>query len=179
MQMIVRHLLFENADNLNSSIFRFSLWIDAAFQRPVEDVIGDLEAQEHRRAIKSHVPLDGIPFYSQLKYVVVGRDARDVAMSLWNHYSNYTDFTYDRLDQAWEGADGPFLRCPEDVREFWRHWINRGAFEWESEGYPFWSNLWHTRSWRDHRDPREHTLRPLQRSVSGPVRRDQTSCRLS
>ena len=75
MQMIVRHLLFENADNLNSSIFRFSLWIDAAFQRPVEDVIGDLEAQEHRRAIKSHVPLDGIPFYSQLKYVVVGRDA--------------------------------------------------------------------------------------------------------
>ena len=49
--------------------------------------IGTLEAQQHRRFIKSHLPLDGLPFFPQVKYIVVGRDARDVAMSLWNHYA--------------------------------------------------------------------------------------------
>ncbi len=151
MQMIVSQLLFENTGDL-ASVMRVSPWIDAAFQRPVNDMIDDLEAQQHRRAVKSHVPLDGIPFQSQLRYIVVGRDARDVAMSLWHHYSTYTDSTYERLDRAWEQADGPFLHCPEDIQEFWRLWINRGAFEWESEGYPFCSNLWHTQSWWNHRD---------------------------
>ena len=44
------------------------------------------------------------------------------------------------------------MRCPEDIRDFWRPWISRGTFEWESEGYPFCSNLWHTQSWWNHRD---------------------------
>ena len=146
MQMIVRHLLFEDAEKL-PPVMSLSPWIDSAFMMPLEDMIESLEAQEHRRAVKSHLPLDGIPFYSQLKYIVVGRDARDVFMSIWNFYSDYADVTYDRLNESWGDAAGPFRRCPEDIKYFWNQWINQGWFDWESEGYPFWSNLWPTQSW--------------------------------
>lgn len=150
MQMIVRHLLFEDTEKL-LPVMSLSPWIDSAFMMPLKDMIESLEAQEHRRAVKSHLPLDGIPFFSQLKYIVVGRDARDVFMSIWNFYSDYADGTYDRLNQSWGDASGPFPRCPEDIKNFWNQWINQGWFDWESEGYPFWSNLWHTQSWWNHR----------------------------
>ncbi len=26
--------------------------------------------------------------------------------------------------------------CPDDIREFWKLWINTGWFDWESEGFP-------------------------------------------
>ena len=54
-----------------------SPWYDAIFH-PVEDVIALLDAQDHRRLIKIHTPLDGIPFIPQSTYICVYRDPRDV-----------------------------------------------------------------------------------------------------
>lgn len=62
-----------------------SPWIDARFQGPVDEELAQLEAQTHRRFIKSHLPLDGLPYYPNVKYLVVARDPRDVFMSLMNH----------------------------------------------------------------------------------------------
>ena len=59
-----------------------------------------LEAQRHRRFIKSHLAADGLRFFPQAKYIVVGRDTRDVFMSLFNHYSAYTDLMYAILNDA-------------------------------------------------------------------------------
>jgi aryl sulfotransferase len=110
-----------------------------------------LEQQEHRRILKTHLPLDGLPWRPRTKYVVVSRDPRDVFMSLWNHYRSYTDAAYAEVNDT-PGRIGPAQpRCPEDVREFWRWWIGRGWFDWESEGYPFWSNLRHVATWWDFR----------------------------
>ncbi|MEE2659337.1 MAG: sulfotransferase domain-containing protein [Candidatus Latescibacterota bacterium] len=122
-----------------------SPWADF---RPVGDsVVERIEKQKHRRFLKTHLPLDGIPFHEQIRYIVVSRDPRDVFMSLWNHYSSYTDAGYAELEGRSEHIGDPFPRCPEDVREFWKMWISRGWFEWETEGYPFWSNLGHVQSW--------------------------------
>ena len=57
---------------------------------PLAPMLETLEAQTHRRSIKSHLPLDGVPFYDELKYIYVGRHGPDVFMSLWNHFSGYT-----------------------------------------------------------------------------------------
>ncbi len=148
-QMIVGNLIF-GPGNAPDQIMEVSPWIDSQW-RPLDETIRRLESQEHRRFIKTHLPLDGLPFHSNVKYIVVGRDARDVAMSMWNHYSNYTDPYYDRINSA-PGRIGDLLpRHPNDVRTFWRDWISRGWFDWESDGYPFWTNLGHTQSWWDYR----------------------------
>lgn len=151
MQMIVRNLLFENTDEL-PSVMRMSPWIDSRFQSPLDELVSALESQEHRRFVKSHLPLDGLTYFSQVKYIVVGRDARDVFMSLWNHYSHYTPGFYDRINNLPGLVGGPFPQCPGDIREFWSGWMSQGWFEWESEGYPLWSNLWHTQTWWEYRD---------------------------
>ena len=45
-------------------------------------------AQTHRRFIKTHTPLDGIPLHADATYLVVGRDPRDVAISYEHHAAN-------------------------------------------------------------------------------------------
>lgn len=109
--------------------------------------IAKLNAQQHCRLLKSHLPLDALPYYPQVQYIVVGRDARDVVMSFWNHYSNFTDATYARLNDPNGRVGDPLPRCPADIHEGWANWINRGWFAWESEGYPHSGNLYHTQSW--------------------------------
>ena len=52
------------------------------------EVVASLEAQEHRRFIKSHTPLDGVPVAEGVTYVCVARDPRDVALSFQHHWAN-------------------------------------------------------------------------------------------
>jgi aryl sulfotransferase len=128
-----------------------SPWIDARFHGPIEPVIAGLQAQAHRRFVKSHVAADGLPYFPEAKYVVVGRDTRDVFMSLWNHYSGYTDFAYALLNDA--GRPGPeFPRCPAEPRDLWPRWIGEGWFPWEPDGWPYWSHHHHLSTWWQWRD---------------------------
>ena len=128
------------------------VWPDADFMPVDADQLAQwLNGITAQRYIKSHLPLDGLPYYPQVRYVVVVRDARDVFMSFFNHFSRYTDEFYEILNDPDRLNGDPCPRCPEDPRALWRQWITRGWFEWESEGYPFWSNLHHTQSYWDFR----------------------------
>jgi aryl sulfotransferase len=149
MQAIVLQLVFLGKE-APLVLHEVSPWIDVRW-RPVQDIIGQIDAQQHRRFLKTHLALDGLPFYPQVKYIVVGRDARDVFMSLWNHYSNYTESLYARLNDTPGRVGDPLPPCPRDVHEFWHQWITRGWFEWEEEGYPFWGNMHHTKTWWEFR----------------------------
>jgi aryl sulfotransferase len=66
---------------------RVSPWVDFLV-RPIAEVARDLAAQEHRRFIKTHTPLDGLPVSDDVTYICVGRDPRDVALSWFNHQTN-------------------------------------------------------------------------------------------
>lgn len=117
------------------NLIEVSPWIDARFHGPIEPMVESLDAQSHRRFVKSHLAADGLRFFPEAKYVVVGRDTRDVFMSLWNHYSAYTDFAYSLLNDP-ERPGAEFPRCPERPRELWSRWIGEGWFEWEPDGWP-------------------------------------------
>jgi aryl sulfotransferase len=148
MQNIVLHLIFQ--DLQPRAINDYSPWVDSR-PRPLDAMLALLDAQTHRRCLKSHLPLDGLPYRDNAQYIVVGRDPRDVFMSMWNHYSAYTPEFYERAN-ATPGRVGPPLPpCPQDIRAFWAMWINRGWFAWESEGYPHWANLRHVQTWWNYR----------------------------
>lgn len=144
MQLIMKYLILPDSES--ESLGAFSRWIGSTWN-PIEEVIATFEAQTHQRVIKSHLALDGLPYFPQVKYIVVGRDTRDVFMSFWNHYSNYVDEFYDEMNNSPNLVGEPLPRCPEDIHELWNMWITRGWFEWESEGYPFWGNLHHTKTY--------------------------------
>jgi aryl sulfotransferase len=126
-----------------------SPWIDARFWGPIEPIAQGAEAMTSRRFMKSHLALDGMRWDERVSYIVVGRDSRDVFMSLLNHYSGYTDHAYARIN---EGAPKPLPRFDGNVHAFWRNWISRGWFDWESDGWPFWSHHHHQATWWTARD---------------------------
>ena len=67
-----------------------SPWIDANFA-PIEDYLLKVEAQPHRRFLKTHTPLDGIPYQPSCTYLVVLRDPKDAYFSGLNHRDNMND----------------------------------------------------------------------------------------
>ena len=64
-----------------------SPWLDMQTTSPAE-ITARLEAQQHRRIIKTHTPPDGLPTADGVTFVFVGRDPRDVALSWAGHWAN-------------------------------------------------------------------------------------------
>ena len=86
MQAICALLIFQKPElDFNPGIR--SPWLDVTFV-PIEEIIADLEAQTERRVIKTHTPLDGIPFFPECTYITVYRDPRDAFFSMRNHMDN-------------------------------------------------------------------------------------------
>ncbi len=80
-------------------------WFDSNFA-PLDVVLEQIRGLQHRRYIKTHCPLDGIRFFDEVKYIFVGRDGRDVFMSMWNHWHNMQPEGIDALNNAPDRA-GP------------------------------------------------------------------------
>lgn len=127
-----------------------SPWLDANFG-PVEEVLEMLEALKSRRYIKTHLPLDGVKFFDEVKYIFIGRDGKDVFMSMWNHWNNMALQVFDDLNNAPDRKGPEFPLPPADFSPAFDLWLRKASYPWEKEGYPFWSHLHHARSWWEFR----------------------------
>lgn len=126
-------------------------WLDANFSGPMDELLAQLDALTNRRYIKTHLPLDGLIFHDNIKYIVVGRDGPDVFMSMWNHWHNMQPEFIDTMNNA-PGRIGPTLPLPpDDVKQAFDDWLVKASFDWESDGYPFWSHLSHIQTWWEYR----------------------------
>jgi len=143
-QAIVAHLLF--ADGLPAPLSVLSPWLDFAHQDRGH-VHRHLEEQKHRRFLKTHLPANGLPLFESVKYIVVLRDGRDLLMSMWNHYANYSPASFQSIGNlaAQEGQEFP--PPPANLDAFARDWCTRGWFPWETDGWPFWSQLDVMQTW--------------------------------
>jgi hypothetical protein len=87
-QMLCALLIFGDPP-FPASIDSLSPWLDM-LTRSEADVLSSLDAQQHRRFIKTHTPLDGLPLRDDVVYLVVARDPRDVMVS-WEHHEANID----------------------------------------------------------------------------------------
>lgn len=127
-----------------------SPWIEAKFAS-TEETMALLEGLTNRRYIKTHSPLDCVIFHDRAKYIFVGRDGPDVFMSMWNHWNNMAPEFIDMLNNA-PDREGPALPPPPaEVGPAFDDWLTKASFEWETDGYPFWSHLTHAQTWWDYR----------------------------
>jgi hypothetical protein len=128
-QMICALLVLQEPE-LPLPLDTLSPWIDMV-TRARKDVFADLAAQTHRRFIKTHTPLDGIPNDPTVTYVCVGRDPRDVALSMDHHIDNMdVDGFLEARERAAaiDGIElGPLHRSPPrpdgERNRFWR-WVD-------------------------------------------------------
>lgn len=101
LQMICALLIF--GPQLPEPLTRLSPWLDMRLQ-PLDDLRSRLAAQRHRRLIKTHTPLDGLPQRPEVSYLVIGRDPRDVGISMAHHRANLDDQLIRRRLSATGGA---------------------------------------------------------------------------
>ncbi|MBV8959305.1 MAG: sulfotransferase domain-containing protein [Actinobacteria bacterium] len=86
MQMICALLIFQTPD-LPAPLRELSPWLDWLVNRK-DEVWARLDAQTHRRFIKTHTPLDGVPIDPRVTYIVVARHPLDMAVSLYHQGDN-------------------------------------------------------------------------------------------
>lgn len=141
-QQILSQLLFEGAEDL--PVADMSPWVDLRVP-PREVKLPALEAQTHRRFLKTHLPVDALVFSPKAKYLYIGRDGRDVMWSMHNHHVKANALWYELLNDT-PGLVGPRIRPPvADVREYFLEWLHH-------DGYPFWPFWENVRSWWEIRD---------------------------
>ena len=133
-QQIVSLLVFQSHEP--RPIHNLSPRIDCRFMLSDEEMQQLLDAQTHRRFLKSHLPFDGLPYYDQVRHIHVARDGRDLCMSAFNHCSGFSPQAYEIMDRGAEATHGPVPRPPAGPREFWHDWPTRSAQAEETDGYP-------------------------------------------
>jgi len=137
VQQVVGQLLLGGREDVD--VPELSPWLDLRVP-PKEVKLAALEAQRHRRFVKTHLPVDALVFSSDARYLYVGRDGRDVAWSLYNHHANANELWYQALNDTPGRVGPPIGRPPADVRRYFLDWI-------EGDGYPFWSFWENVASW--------------------------------
>ncbi len=110
LQNIVGMLVLGRAD-LGEPLSLISPWLDM-LNRSEDEVFGLLERQHHRRFIKTHTPLDGIPFHGSVTYLTIVRHPLDAALSNHDHAANAIA---ERVVEARLAVGGDIERSSREV----------------------------------------------------------------
>jgi aryl sulfotransferase len=136
-QQIVSQLIFQGAEELE--VAEMSPWLDLRVP-PKHVKLPAVEAQTHRRFIKTHLPVDALVYSPRAKYIYIGRDGRDVVWSMHNHHFNANALWYQALNDTPGRVGPPIEPPPADLRQYFLDWL-------EKNGHPFWPFWENIRSW--------------------------------
>lgn len=164
VQQIVGQLLFDGDPDLN--IAELSPWLELRVP-PREVTLRQVEAQTHRRFLKTHLPVDALLFDHKARYIYVARDGRDVTWSLHNHHANATPAWYAALNDSPGRIGPPVPRADPDIARYFRTWLDK-------DGAPFWPFWEHVRSWWTIKDQPNVLLlhfEDLKRDLPGEMKR--------
>src|SRR5262245_42679338 len=176
-QMICALLVFQTP-TFDQSLDLISPWLDM-LTRDLAAVRADLDAQTHRRFIKSHTPYDALPHDPSITYIVVGRDPRDVFRSWDNHLSNMNIEAVLTAREKAVGLDdvmellaqGPPVRAENEIDRFWE-WVDGDTPVTETMNLNF--TIHHLRTFWEVRDEANVVLlhyNDLQADLDGEMRR--------
>jgi aryl sulfotransferase len=124
-------------------------------------------AQPHRRVLKTHLPADALVMSPKAKYLYIGRDGRDVMMSMHNHHANFAPIAFELINGTPGLVGDPLPPADPDKRRYFRTWL-------DNDGAPFWSFWENIASWWAIRDLPNVMLvhfEDLKRDLEGEMRR--------
>ena len=162
VQQIISQLIFNGEEGL--PVAEMSPWMDLRVP-PKQVKLPEVEAQQHRRFMKTHLPVDALTFSPQAKYIYIGRDGRDVVWSMYNHHTSANDAWYDALNNT-PGLVGPPIGQPADtVHQYFQEWFAQ-------DGHPFLALLGKYPILVGDPQPAQRDVLALQRPQTGHASRD-------
>ncbi len=170
-QMICALLIFQKT-SFDRRLSDYTPWLDMP-AKPVEEILGIYEAQTHRRFIKTHTPLDGIPYFDNVIYLFVGRDPRDAFISMGNHRKNMKSEVVAGMLRAAQARNVPLQAPASDAKAAFRHWISASGIP--TVGEPLELNVLHHAQtfWEFRHLPNIHLLHynDMKADLGGQMRR--------
>ncbi len=140
VQMICALLIFQTSE-LPAPLGELSPWLDHLVA-PRDEVVAKLEAQQHRRFIKTHTPLDGIPVDARATYIVTARHPLDMYVSLYHQGDNIDRARVRQLTGQPEPDPVAPPQPRRPLREAMLRWIDRDSDSREDmDGLP--GVVWH------------------------------------
>jgi len=136
-QQIVGQILLGPDPDIETA--ELSPWVDLRVP-PKEIKLPAIEAQTHRRFLKTHLPVDALRFSDKANYIYLARDGRDVVWSMHNHHANANGLWYELLNDTPGRVGPPIAPPPDDISQYFRDWL-------AGDGYPFWPFWENIRSW--------------------------------
>jgi aryl sulfotransferase len=156
---------------LPAPLTRLSPWLDR-LSTPIEALIAELDAQTGRRIIKTHTPLDGLPYFEEVSYVFCGRDPRDAFLSTMDNMRNTSAATMAAVRARLCLPDS--FAFPTDANAFFPVWMTVPIHAWVEDGFPIGSVFGTARAfWRWRELPNLHFThyRDLTGDLEGELRR--------
>lgn len=125
-QRILQQIL-ANGEEPAGGLSDTSPWLDSSWGN-YDQMLAVLKEQGRtgvRRVIKSHLPADALPLDAKARYVFVGRNGKDLGVSLHNylkHFSTETMATINRIHASWSDNPAPLV-IPANMQEFFDLWL--------------------------------------------------------
>ncbi|KAI6778952.1 uncharacterized protein J7T54_002594 [Emericellopsis cladophorae] len=108
-QQIVSQLLHQGDPTVAAG--PLSPWVDFRIV-PRAAMLDMVEAQTHRRFLKTHLPRDAMVWDPKVKYLFIARDGRDTIWSLHHHFRSATPAFYALFENV--DDDGPAIQRPSE-----------------------------------------------------------------
>lgn len=126
--------LLVHGPQLPKPLTHLSRWLDR-HTIPIEEQLAELESQQHRRIIKTHTPLDGLPYCPEVSYLFCGRDPRDAYLSFIDHLGNVSPQSMADINRRMGLPEDQELEI--DANELFPLWATTGSQDWVYDGAPF------------------------------------------
>ncbi len=147
-QRVIDQIL-NNGEESKESLSDKSPWLDSSWG-DYDFMLQKLQTQKQnnrRRLIKSHLPADYVPIDSQVKYIFVGRNGKDLICSFHNYLYNFNAETVSKINQLHQAFSGTTekMLIPNTSLEF---------FDWflTSQGKGLCELFQLTKSWWHYKD---------------------------
>ena len=144
-QMICALLVHQTA-RLPLPLTRLSRWVERVTQ-PIDEVEAELASQPWRRVLKSHTPLDGMPYSEDVSYVVCARDPRDAFLSMVDHFDNLSPESLADGARRLGLPEGAGLPFPTEPNALFALWQTTPDTPWTEDGVPFGSMSHFAKTW--------------------------------
>jgi len=141
-QQIIGQLVFNGVEGL--PVLDMAPWVDMRLA-PKEKILELVEAQTHRRFVKTHLPADAMIISPKARYIYLARDGRDALWSWYNHHAITTQEALDTINSNPGNPDPPWTPPTDDIRAYFHNWLDKNG----DPMHPFWENV---QSWWDIRD---------------------------
>ena len=175
MQRIVGMMVLQSTAPV--PLMEVSPWIDRRSEDMFKDYMAAIEAQQHRRFLKSHLRFDSMPIYDEVKYIYVVRDGRDALMSWYHFIAAFPQEFLERMDKNGESDEligRPMPRVCDTAGVEFHRWLTQSVCSDEQDGLPNDSYFRNTESWWQQRHLANVLLvhfDDLKRDLAGEMRR--------